>query len=161
MKRAELHRSSWPFMRFYSPSGRNQVGLLFVAPLAFAILLAGCHDRSGLPTVSREEIQSVIFKKPEAGTSRPATNEEIERFVECYSRAGRFTDDVGTTSPALIEVLLRSGAVLRVWGGDMRFQTVGLQDEVYTQHNIKGSELGRLLKAIADDTISPPLTTIQ
>jgi hypothetical protein len=139
---------------------RKQPRLLSVVLLVCAVALAGCQGRGGLPTVSMDEIQTVTLHNMPAGTSRPATDDEIERFVESYSKAHRYSDDVGTTPPARIVVVLKTGAVLEVFGGAEGFQTVGLRDDKgYTQHNIKGAELGRMLDEIADGTMSPPLTT--
>ncbi len=118
------------------------VALLLAALLA---TLAGCGDQ---PELSLDDINEVRFGIPGSGEGswRPATDAEVERFVTYYSEARDFADDVGTTHPAVVEVTLRSGETLQVWGGGEEFQTVVRGDQ---QWKIKGAQLHRMMEQIA------------
>jgi hypothetical protein len=70
----------------------------------------------------------------------------MRRFVEYYSEARNLADDFGTTPPARIDVILKSGDTLTVWGGGETFQTVRWGDR---QYNIKSEGLHQMLQEIA------------
>ncbi|MHB9150994.1 MAG: hypothetical protein ACYC33_13130 [Thermoleophilia bacterium] len=114
----------------------------FVLAMA-AVLLGSCGEA---PSLSLEDVEVVRFTALFSGTSRLASETEVERFVEYYSEAHNLADDFGTTPPARIDVALKSGGTLTIWGGGETYQTVGWGDR---QYNIESEGLHQMLQDIA------------
>lgn len=108
-----------------------------------ALAVTGCGRK---PDLSLDDVQDVRFHSNLTGLTREASDAEVERFVEAYSAARDLDDDFGTTPPAQIDVTLRSGASLVVFGGGETFQTVQQGDR---QFNIRSEELHQTLQEIA------------
>ena len=70
----------------------------------------------------------------------------LQSLVEAYQRAAIRHDDSGTTPPAGADVILRSGEIMRFWGG-----SEGIQGVCYRGRDVdlRGQELGDLLERIA------------
>ncbi len=123
-----------------------------------SLAAAGCSSSAPGAGLSFDDIRAVTLKNMGEGTSRSASDDEVRRFIQYYSEADSFTEDVGTTHPAAIEVTLKSGATLSVLGGAETFQTAVLDGAEQTQRNIESADLSRMLEEIATGSISPPLT---
>lgn len=119
--------------------------LLSMVLVAAAIPLGGSGRQ---PSLSLDDIQEIRFTSNLTGTSRKASAAEIKRFVEAYSGARDLEDDFGTTPPAQIDVTLKSGASLMVYGGGEAYQTVQQGDR---QFNIRSEQLHLMLQEIAAD----------
>lgn len=119
-----------------------RISMFFV--LAVAAVAVGSCGRA--PSLSLDDVEAVRFSSPASGRSWVASETEVQRFVEYYSEARNLADDFGTTPPARIDVILKSGDALVVWGGGETYQTVGWGDR---QYNIKSERLHRMLQEIA------------
>lgn len=108
-----------------------------------AVVLGSCGKA---PNLSLDDVESVRFTGSSSGTSRMASDTEVERFVEYYSEARDLADDFGTTPPAQMVVTLKSGGALTVSGGGEHFQTVSRGDK---QYNIESEGLHQMLQEIA------------
>lgn len=116
---------------------------LFLMLFVVALFLPGCGRQPGL---ALEDIREVTFTNLNSGKYWPASETEVRALVEHYSDARNLSDDFGTTPPARIEILLKSGDALVVWGGGETYQTVREGDN---QYNIESPGLHRMLQQIA------------
>jgi hypothetical protein len=114
----------------------------FVLAMA-AVALGSCGET---PRLSLDDVEAVRFTAIFSGASRMASDTEVGRFVEYYSEARNLADDFGTTPPARIDVTLKSGETLTVWGGGEHYQTVVRSDR---QYNIENEGLHQMLQEIA------------
>lgn len=131
---------------FYQGSRSAQV--VSVAALVLVLFVAAFALRScgRQPGLSNDDIRTVTFTNFSSGTSWPASEAEVRALVEHYSRARNLSDDFGTTPPARIDVLLKSGETLVISGGGETFQTVRKGEK---QYNIESPGLHRMLQEVA------------
>jgi len=108
--------------------------------VAFALTACGRQ-----PSLSLDEIREVRFTDLFSGKSWPASEAEVRLLVEFYSEAENLNDDFGTTPPARIDIVVKSGENLVVWGGGETYQTVCKGDREY---NIESSGLHQMLQEI-------------
>ena len=120
---------------------RGIIGLVLLLAVA---ALFGCAQR---PALSVDEVESVTFMTlAPLGREWVVTDREVARFVEAYGEAKGLSNENGTTPPACIEVELKNGETLTVWGGGQAFQTINWRGK---QSNIESDKLGLLLEEIA------------
>lgn len=120
---------------------RGIIGLVLLLAVA---ALSGCAQR---PAISVDEVESVTFMTlAPPGREWVATDREVARFVEAYGEAKSLSNANGTTPPARIDVELKNGETLTVWGGGQAFQTIRWRGK---QSNIESDKLGALLEDIA------------
>jgi hypothetical protein len=70
---------------------------------------------------------------------------EIEEFVNAYSKARPTDNSIGTTHNNVIVITLNNGDKITVCGGTQGFQTVQMNGK---QFNIKGNELWNYFKKL-------------
>ena len=104
-------------------------------------LAAGCR---GKPALRVADVRSATFCA--SGQTWEASRSEIETLVEAYQRAAIRHDESGTTPPAGADVILRSGEIMRFWGGSEGIQGVWYQGRGV---DLRGQELGDLLGRVA------------
>ena len=109
--------------------------------LCSLLVLVGCGGKPGLRV---EDVRSITFRA--SGRSWDASAAEIATLVAAYQRADVRHDDAGTTPPVGADVVLRSGEIMRIWGG-----SEGIQGVIYQGRDVdlRGSELGDLLGKMA------------
>jgi len=117
--------------------------LIVPVALVIALLLAGC---SAKPPVRSDDIEQVLFFSLQRGQKRVASPDEVRQFMAAYEAARPIPGDFGTTPPARIEVLFKSGRELVVSGGGESYSTVESHDPPL---NLRGEELHRLLEQVA------------
>lgn len=107
------------------------------------LVIVGC---SGKPDVRFVDVQRMMIHA--SGRSWEASSGEIAALVAAYGRADVRDDDTGTTPPVLVDVYLRSGKVMKIWGG-----SEGIQGVVYQGRDVglRGVELGELLGKMVTD----------
>lgn len=132
--------------RFRIEGARVLARAALVAALVGAgVLLGAC---AGPPALSLPDVAEVKFTALESGETYLASETQVRQFVEHYAEASRMDDDGGTTAPARVDIRLRSGESLVVWGGGEPFQTVGWAGR---QYNVNSVGLHRMLQGIASD----------
>jgi hypothetical protein len=121
--------------------------LVVVAPLLF-----GCGDRPSLTSGDISAMSFNLFSGSSTPITRAANSAEVERFVRAYSEASDYDKTAGTTHPIRVDIVLKSGSSLVVWGGDVEFQTVlGTR-----QWNIASADLDAMLSQIAAELRPQP-----
>jgi hypothetical protein len=112
---------------------------LFLTSTSF--LFAACSEK---PKLQLGDIQSVTLQA--SGMSWEASQSEIKALVEAYHRAEVRRDDIGTTPPAVADIRLKNGEMIRFWGG-----SEGIQGMVFHNREIdlRGQELGEVLSGVA------------
>lgn len=106
--------------------------------LAIAIFLCGCtksNDR-----IDASQIVRVTVFKLETNESSSVESDQITVFIAAYHESIRSRDDVGTTHPFRVDILLKDGSTISIWGGVGDFCTVQLNGE---QFNIRSDSLGK------------------
>jgi len=96
------------------------------------VLVSGC---SGKPRLQLQEVRSAQFGNTIASSA------VLAELVTAYQRASLIREDVETTHPVRVDVVLASGETLVLWGGDTGFQTVAFRGR---QFNLQGEELEAL-----------------
>ena len=120
-------------------------GIIGLVLLVAVAALSGCARQ--YPELSVDDVESVTYMTlAPPGREWAATDREVARFIDAYGKAEGLSNDDGTTPPARIDVVLKNGETLTVWGGGQAFQTIRWRGE---QSNIEGAELGALLEEIA------------
>lgn len=110
------------------------------AVFALLLLVTGC---SGKPTLRVDDIRSLTFGA--SGVTWEASKPEIEAFVRAYGQADIRDDDLGTTPPAVADVVLKNGELMRFWGGSEGIQGLSYRGKAI---DLRGQELGKLLGGV-------------
>lgn len=119
---------------------RLAVALLLVVVL---VALTGCGAQ---PRLAAEDVDTVQYWSLFDDRKKSASADEVRALVEAYNEAKPLKNDDGTTPPARVDVTLKSGERLTIWGGGQHFQTIKWHGK---QSNILGEKLGELLEEIA------------
>ncbi len=130
--------ASLAVIRFVHQSVRAGTWACF---LFLLLLSAGC---GGKPTLRVEDIRTVTFHA--SGRSWDASGAEIAALVAAYQRAERRHDDLGTTPPVGADVVLKSGEMMRFWGGSEGIQGLWYRGRAV---DLRGQDLGDFLGQIA------------
>ncbi len=92
-----------------------------------------------IPGIDENQVKEIIVQVPDGSSNvinKTFTDRKvINRFVKAFNKAIYYRNDVDTTHPISVFVILKNGEKIWISGGSQNFQTVSYGNQ---QYNIQG-----------------------
>lgn len=115
--------------------------ILILITLCFIIIFANSCKEKKHNEISINEVLTVdIFYNGIKKTTYQNGKDlnEIKKLINAFNEARDYNNDLGTTDPIVIIIILKNNEIVKIFGGAQGFQAVQRGN---SQYNIKGDKL--------------------